>query len=244
MGTYSLDLSSLSPTLPLCFDLGLQLSFSPHFADDLFSNAKWDTNLSMASKNTDALRSLPLRLRRPLEDVKDSHQSVVGSGEATLTALDQATSNELSFTHQAVVEAGAPPVADLMETTENQANSSHTSLLNEEETPVTDPVNTADGATAPKPQVAVDGGKPPLSTPVQAADDQADSTSQPAVSDGDITLTQPSQAADEQAKLACSVQSSVIEVGEAKGMTTVDLVAPKRKKKRKPRTKPKHGKVV
>ncbi|KAE8321917.1 Argonaute siRNA chaperone complex subunit Arb1-domain-containing protein [Aspergillus sergii] len=193
----------------------------------------------MASKDTGALLSLPLRLR---QDVKDSYRSIVGSGEATLTAPDQATGNELEFARQTAAEAEAPTVADPMEIAENQANPSHKPLLDDGEATVTDPFENADGATASKPQAAVDGGKPSLSTPVQTADDQTDSISQPAVSDGDTTLTQPSQAADEQAKLANSVHSSVIDDGETIDMATVDLVAPKKKKKRKTKSKAKHGK--
>ncbi|RAQ53942.1 hypothetical protein AFGD_007731 [Aspergillus flavus] len=195
----------------------------------------------MASKDIGpgGLLSLPLRLR---QDVKDSHQSIVGSGKATLTASDQASGNELDFAHQAVVEAEAPTVADPMEIAENQANPSHKPLLDDGGATVTDPFENADGATASKPQAAVDNGKPSLSTPVQAADDQPDSTSQPAVSDGDTTLTQPSQAADEQAKLANSVHSSAVDDGETTDMATVDLVAPKKKKKRKTKSKAKHGK--
>ncbi|KJK60249.1 Argonaute siRNA chaperone ARC complex subunit Arb1 [Aspergillus parasiticus SU-1] len=195
----------------------------------------------MASKDTGALLSLPLRLR---QDVKDSHQSIVGSGEATMTASDQATGNELDFARQAAAEAEAPTVADSMEIAENQANPPHKPLLDDGEATVTDPFENADGPTASKPQAAVDGGKPSLSTPVQAADDQTDLTSQPAVSDGDTTLTQLSQAADEQAKLANSVHSSVVDDRETTDMATVDLVAPKKKKKRKTKSKAKHGKVV
>ncbi|KAK6821724.1 hypothetical protein RU639_007839 [Aspergillus parasiticus] len=193
----------------------------------------------MASKDTGALLSLPLRLR---QDVKDSHQSIVGSGEATMIASDQATGNELDFARQAAAEAEAPTVADSMEIAENQANPPHKPLLDDGEATVTDPFENADGPTASKPQAAVDGGKLSLSTPVQAADDQTDLTSQPAVSDGDTTLTQLSQAADEQAKLANSVHSSVVDDRETTDMATVDLVAPKKKKKRKTKSKAKHGK--
>ncbi|OGM42192.1 hypothetical protein ABOM_009325 [Aspergillus bombycis] len=191
----------------------------------------------MAAKDTEALQSLPLR---PLEDVKDSHQSVVSSDEASLTGPQEAIDNEPNSTHQAVVEAGIPTVADPIEVTDSQANPSHNPRLDDGEATVTDPVKTAGSATVFKLQAAVDSGESFLLTPVQAADDQADSTSQPIMSDGDTTLTQLSQAADEQAKLANSVNPSVVD--EEKNMATVDLVAPKRKKKRKPKSKAKHGK--
>ncbi|KNG89813.1 hypothetical protein ANOM_002861 [Aspergillus nomiae NRRL 13137] len=191
----------------------------------------------MASKDTKALQSLPLR---PLEDVNDSHQSAVGSGGASLTGPHQVIGNEPDPTHQEAAEAGMPTVTDPMEVTDNQANSSHKPRLDDGEATITDSVKTAGSAAMSKLQTKVDSGESSLLTPVQAAEDQADSTSQPAAGDGDTTLTQPNQAADEQAKLANSVHSSIVD--EEKNMATVDLVAPKKKKKRKPKSKAKHGK--
>ncbi|GAB1191367.1 hypothetical protein APSETT444_000539 [Aspergillus pseudonomiae] len=193
----------------------------------------------MASKDIKALQSLPLR---PLEDVNDSHQSVVGSGGASLTGPRQAIGNEPDPTHEEAAEAEMPTVTDPMEVTDNQANSPHKPRLDDGEATVTDSVKTAGIAAVSKLQTKVDSGESSLLTPVQAAEDQADSASQPTAGDGDTTLTQPSLTADEQAKLDNSVHSSLVD--EEKDMATVDLVAPKRKKKRKPKSKAKHRKVV
>ncbi|KAF5859634.1 hypothetical protein ETB97_002607 [Aspergillus alliaceus] len=157
-----------------------------------------------------------------------SSQPVIGGVEANLAGSVQTLNNEADFSDQLAVGDEEVTPTELINATVNPT----ASAVNTEKAAPADPEQVTGNPTISSHQSIAEVGQTTGAGPVQITVDQTYSAHKSAVGDGAIATD----------ALVTSIHQSATNSEEGKSMNaTVDLVAPKGKKKRKPKSKAKHG---